>query len=730
MNGTARRGTRGLENATVKAVIVFIMVAAVPLAASASDDTASSASTAPAETPAPSTTAAAPLIEHVQVTATRLPESTEQVPASITVLTRDDLMLRGARDLTSALALVAGISIVPGGDGGAASSVPEFWGLREFDAFLLTIDGVPWGGAFAPALPTLDLSNVDRIEVLRGAAPVMYGATSFVGVVNVIRRDPGEGKTTASVAGGSYGTALANVETALPAAGSLKSSISADLADQGFKDDRTEVKRGLLHWNGEMPGAGGTWRFHAGGIFQRQDPGSPRILEGDEITSQVPLDANVNPEGSHLDENRYVADTNYTHKAGSGDWTTTFSAIHSDQNVLRGFLADITAGTDNANGFRQDITTTDLYFDSHLTSAPAKDLKVVYGVDFMHGGGDAQGGDFDYTVNLDGSNPPRGGDLPSQADVQISDHRNFAGFYGQAFWTPAKHWNLEVGARANHTSETRQVYANEFGGGGGVTSSSDELSQWRGSGTAGVTFTAWQEKNDAVRVFFDYRNTYKPAVIDFGLDADPEILDPETGHSYEVGAKNRLWDGRVGLEVSAFQMELQNIVVAQDVNGLPGLTNAGEERLRGIEVGADVALPHALFWRVNYSLHDAKFADFLTDLGNGPIQLAGNRLPMSARHMASTGINYAGQRAWQGWAQANYVGSRSLNEENDAFAAAYITCDAGVGYRIAGAWQVRLDAWNIGDVREPVSQSELGDGQLYVMPARTVTLGLRWTAQP
>ena len=728
MSWAARPGTRSLVIATARAVIVVVMVLAMPLVASASDDAASSASaTRPAE-PAPSTGAAAPLVEHVQVTATRLPESTEQVPASITILTRDDLLLRGARDLTSALALVAGVSIAPGGDGGPASSVPEFWGLREFDAFLLTVDGVPWGGAFAPALPTLDLSNVDRIEVLRGAAPVMYGATSFVGVINVIRRDAGEGKTTASAAGGSYGTALANVETPLPAAGSLKSSVSAELADQGFKDDRTEVKRGLFHWQGETPGAGGTWRFHAGSIVQRQDPASPRVLEGDEISSQVPLDANVNPEGSKIDENRYVADTNYTHKAGSGDWTTTFSAIHSDANVLRGFLSDITVPVDNAHGLRQDIVTTDLYFDSHLTSAPAKNLKLVYGADFLHGGGDAQGGDFDYTVNLDGSNPPSGSDLPSQADVQISDHRNFAGFYGQAFWTPAPRWSVEVGARANHTSESRRVYANEFGA--GVTSSTDELSQWRGSGTAGLTFTAWQEKNDAVRIFADYRNVYKPAVIDFGLDADPEILAPETGHSYELGVKNRLGDGRVGLEVSAFQMNLQNIVVAQDVGGVPSLTNAGEERLRGIELGADVALPHALFWRVNYSLHDAKFTDFLTDLGAGPIQLAGNRLPMSARHMASTGFNYAPQSAWQGWAQANYVGSRSLNEENDAFADAYITCDAGVGYRLAKDWLVRLDAWNIGDVRDPVSQSELGDGQLYVMRARTVTFGLRWTAQP
>ena len=78
------------------------------------------------------------------------------------------------------------MSIAPGGDAGPASSVPSLWGLREFDAFLLVVDGVPAGGAFTPALASLDLSNVERIEVLKGGAPVNYGATSFVGVIQII----------------------------------------------------------------------------------------------------------------------------------------------------------------------------------------------------------------------------------------------------------------------------------------------------------------------------------------------------------------------------------------------------------------------------------------------------------------------------------------------------------------------------------------------------------------
>ena len=60
-----------------------------------------------------------------------------------------------------------------------------YFRLREVDAFLLVVDGVPWGGAFNPDLPTIDLRDVERIEVIRGAAPVMYGASSFTGVIHV-----------------------------------------------------------------------------------------------------------------------------------------------------------------------------------------------------------------------------------------------------------------------------------------------------------------------------------------------------------------------------------------------------------------------------------------------------------------------------------------------------------------------------------------------------------------
>ena len=209
--------------------------------------------------PEPAAPPAGEIRDTIQVTATRVPEDVLDVPASVTVVSAEELAARGVRDLAGALALVAGVSIAPGGDGGPASSVPELMGLREFDAFLLVVDGVPWGGAFNPALATLDLTGVERIEVLRGSAPVLYGATSFVGVIHVLHFAPGGGERAVDLGGGSYDTFLGRVTVPLPGA-SWQQSIVANAETRGFAPDRSGVDRAhFLAEPGEIGGQNG-WR--------------------------------------------------------------------------------------------------------------------------------------------------------------------------------------------------------------------------------------------------------------------------------------------------------------------------------------------------------------------------------------------------------------------------------------------------------------------------------------
>ncbi|MBI3552995.1 MAG: Plug domain-containing protein [Elusimicrobia bacterium] len=100
--------------------------------------------------------------EPIVITATRISEDVAQVPAAVTVIGGEELRDRGATDLGGALSLVSGVDIAAGSDSGPGTSLPEFWGLKEADAFLLVVDGVPWGGAFNPALASLDLRDVER----------------------------------------------------------------------------------------------------------------------------------------------------------------------------------------------------------------------------------------------------------------------------------------------------------------------------------------------------------------------------------------------------------------------------------------------------------------------------------------------------------------------------------------------------------------------------------------
>ena len=154
--------------------------------------------------------------------------------------------------------------------------------------------------------------------------------------------------------------------------------------------------------------------------------------------------------------------------------------------------------------------------------------------------------------------------------------------------------------------------------------------------------------------------------------------------------------------------------------------NAGSQRFRGVEVET-VLRPAPLFeWRTAYSLHDARFRDFVTEFGGVPAQLAGNRLEMSARNMASTELLVGRAKGWQGSVRSSWVGSRFLNKRNTALAPAYLTWSAGVGYCLPD-FEIRLDGWNLNDQRAPVAESELGDAQYYLLPARTILLSARWT---
>src|SRR5689334_9646288 len=123
----------------------------------------------------------------VVVTATSTPLALDRVPASVTVLDGAALRAQGLTHIADALRLVPGMTVARSGSYGAPTSL--FTRGAQSNYTKLLIDGVPLndpGGALDLGLLTLD--DVDRIEIVRGPASVLYGSDALAGVVQIFTR--------------------------------------------------------------------------------------------------------------------------------------------------------------------------------------------------------------------------------------------------------------------------------------------------------------------------------------------------------------------------------------------------------------------------------------------------------------------------------------------------------------------------------------------------------------
>jgi len=675
------------------------------------------------------------LSERFEVTATRVPEPVDNVPASISVVTGDELRARGATDLRTALSLFAGVEGSSGGDVGPAGSVPSLWGLREADAFLLVVDGVPWGGAFNPATASVDLTGVEKIEVLRGAAPVMFGATSFVGVIHVIHYAAGKTPTTVGVTGGMHGSAGASLTASLPSVGDYGQSLTLNLEKHGFAEDRTEFRRAHALYRGETHV--GAARFHIDGdvsILPQDPSGNYALLDGTQLHPELGVDTNFNPAGAKLNQKRYHLVVGLDGKSSLGDWAATLAFTRTQDDILRGFLRGNAfleppdAGVGDAfqaDGFTQQRSLTDVYFDAHVTTALTSAINLTYGIDHLHGEGREDAINFGYCVDQNGVEQACDGAHHSDEIVHSTDKRDFSGIYAQADIKATPSLDVLLGIRLNHTRETAYGLAIDNTGPDPIVAfdGSDGRTTTRISGLAGVSWHAWTEGRNALTLYADWRNSFKPLAIDFGPEAEVQVLKPETANSYELGLKTQLWDGRFDLDASVFQMDFKNgLTYAPDGTGSFARANAGESRFKGFEVETTYELLPELRLSAHYANHDARFTSYT--LADGA-DVSGKHLEMSPTQTGGVGLLFGKPSGTTASLVATYVGGRYLDKANDVRVGGYMTLDAAVGCKI-GRYGVRLSGYNLTDRRDATSSSDLhgsvtvtGTEGYYRMPGRT-----------
>ncbi|MBP3935602.1 MAG: TonB-dependent receptor plug domain-containing protein, partial [Pseudomonas sp.] len=145
------------------------------------------------EQPSGATANAAPLeVGSTVVTASGFSQDVRDAPASISVITREELENKQFRSLADAVRNVEGVSII-GGDQGEisirgmeSSHVLILIDGRRQNTSQVTLKGGTSEGLGMNWIPPVEA--IDRIEVVRGPMSTLYGSEALGGVINVITR--------------------------------------------------------------------------------------------------------------------------------------------------------------------------------------------------------------------------------------------------------------------------------------------------------------------------------------------------------------------------------------------------------------------------------------------------------------------------------------------------------------------------------------------------------------
>jgi vitamin B12 transporter len=156
-------------------------------------------------TPTPSPSEAE--VESVVVSATRFDIPLDQSPASVSVITSQDIEQKQIQRVSDALREPPGLSVVQTGTAGQLTSV-FIRGLRSEHTQVL-LDGIPINQGLQGAFNFADLTtdDIDRIEVVRGPQSTIYGPQALAGVIQIFtKQGTGTPNVMLAAEGGSYDT--------------------------------------------------------------------------------------------------------------------------------------------------------------------------------------------------------------------------------------------------------------------------------------------------------------------------------------------------------------------------------------------------------------------------------------------------------------------------------------------------------------------------------------------
>ena len=664
----------------------------------------------------------------IVVSATRRMSDPINIPNAASVVSGTDLRRRGAHTLADALMDLVGLDTGDGSDNGMRLPNIGMWGLKEFDALLITVDGVPVGGPFNPSLAQIPIEDIERLEVVKGPQGTLYGVSAFAGMVQVFTRSSEDGRGHVTGGGGSFsevhGDAAFNR--------SLSNGLGFRVTAAGHHSDGWQERAGS-----EVGRAGLLLSRNVGkaelslnliGISDDQKWGTPMPYDAGQPLPGFETDANYAVRGAHLEHQVLSAVSQIgiaVEERHRFQNTLSFTSDH--QTSIRSFPDAVSGDTVTSAGVKLEPIETSVYEDARWLSdfELGGDHRLVGGAALTYGRTTADGIGFDFDQLLsDRSSIPDLSTIPVGDNRSFEDTRTFFGVYAHDEWSPAARLTLSGGGRYDNTSEKLHAFGQEVGDTATISDDSKTKGAWSGDIAALVRLAPTGSKAlEAFNVYANFKSSFKPAAPNLTEAENAQILEPERSHSLEGGFKARAFDRQVALNFAWFQMDFENMVVSNlDTLGNPQLLNAGHERFKGQEVDitlSPAALP-GLSLNAGYAHHDPRFVQFAFVTADGQFRnVSGKYLELAPRDLFNARLGYQDPHGIGAWIATRRQGVRALTRRNTFFTEAFTEYDAGASCEF-GKVLLTVVGRNLGDDRHIVGESDIGDSQFYLAPPRRV----------
>lgn len=663
-------------------------------------------------------TPAAPAVQ----TATKIAAPLAEIPQSITVIGRESLDEQNAQSLNQALRFVPGVQSEQFG----LDNVFDFFAIRGFRA---DDTGVFRDGLllFSPASGfaafRLEPYGVERIEVLRGPASVLYGSANPGGLVNYVSKQPpatAQRELQLEVGSFDWKQVKADVGGPLGAVDGLQYRLTGLYRDSGTQVDFEQNDRAFiapsLSWQ-----IGPDTRLTVLGQYQNDDAGHLQFL---------PAAGTVQPNpNGRISTDRNDGEPGYNgfdREQWSAGWIAEhrFNAVWSVRQQFRydhldtAFRDVFGLGLDPADDsqrtlLRASFSSADraraAVIDSNLTGRFGGGRlrhTVLAGIDYQHIDYAGNQG-FGEAPSLDLYAPGYGAaiDVPALF-VDTATKRSQVGLYVQEQAKLDERWLLLLGGRQDFvTNRVRDRLADS-------RSKQDDSKR---SGRVGLSY-----RFDLGLVpYVNYATSFLPVI---GSDSAGRGFQPETGRQWETGAKLELPTLRSLLTLAGFHIERQNVLTpSPDPEDPFGRVQTGAVRSQGVEFGAESRPLPGLHLTAAYTWQDVEVTR--SNAGN-----RGLRPVATPEHLASLHTRYAlleGPLAGLGLSAAvRYQGATAGDDLNTLKVAAYTLFDAGIDYGWRGL-RFGIYAQNLGN-NTHVAACQAGSCFYGVDRTVTGTVAYRW----